>query len=195
MDFLQSLRKGSLLLHVCCAPCSGPIIETILNEGFLPTIFFYNPNVHPKEEYEFRKASVVAYAKKKRILMVDADYDDKNWFDCIKGLENEPERGRRCSICFDIRLNRTAQYAHENGFKRFATTNSIARWKNLEQVNRSGIMAASRYPNITFMAVNWRKNGADKRISIIAKREGFYKQEYCGCVFSLQARNEQRKIV
>ncbi len=181
------------LLHVCCAPCSGPVIEKMLIKGARPTILFYNPNIHPVEEYEYRKVSVINYAKKVGLNFIDLDYDTEVWFERVKGLENEPERGRRCSICFDIRLERTALYAQENGFQYFATSNGIANQKDMDQVNQSGLLAASRYPGVYFMPIDWREEGGIQRISVIAKKERFYKQEYCGCVFSLRSRNEQRR--
>lgn len=182
------------LLHTCCAPCSGPIIEQLLRGGFSPTIFFYNPNIFPRQEYELRKASVVAFARKLKLVCIDADYDTEKWLDRIKGYEKEQEKGQRCSICFDLRLERTARFAHDNGYTRFATTNGIARWKDLEQVDASGIRAALPYPRLSYMAINWRKKGGITRLAQIAAREGFYKQEYCGCRFSLLSRNEERKI-
>jgi predicted adenine nucleotide alpha hydrolase (AANH) superfamily ATPase len=187
-------KTTSPLLHVCCAPCSGPIIEKMLADGFTPTIFFYNPNIHPREEYEKRKASVTAFVLKKGLRLIDCDYDPDRWMARVKGLEAEPERGKRCSVCFDIRLERSALYASEHEFTHFATTNGIARWKDIEQVNQSGLKAASHYPGLTFMAINWRKDGASARISAIAKQEKFYQQAYCGCRFSLRKVNENRKV-
>ncbi|MFV0337970.1 MAG: epoxyqueuosine reductase QueH, partial [Chthoniobacterales bacterium] len=105
-----------LLLHSCCAPCAGEVIEAIAASGIDLTIFFYNPNIHPRKEYELRKSENIRYAEQNGLPFVDADYDTDNWFERIKGLEWEPERGRRCSACFDMRFERTALYAHENNF-------------------------------------------------------------------------------
>ena len=108
-----------LLLHSCCAPCSGDIMERLLQSGIDYTIFFYNPNIAPVQEYEYRKESVISFAKKKGIPFFDADYEHDVWLKRIRGLENEPERGMRCSLCFDMRLERSALYAFENNFPVF----------------------------------------------------------------------------
>jgi epoxyqueuosine reductase len=182
----------SLLLHVCCAPCSCAIIDVSLKEGFSPTLFFYNPNIHPRHEYDLRKASVMAYAAKLRLPVVEADYDLELWEDWIKGLENEPERGKRCSKCFDMRLERTALYAYEHGFEVFATTNSFSRWKDRSQVDQSGLKAVSRYLGIRYWDRNWRLGNAQNLASIITEQENFYRQTYCGCRFSLNNRQTRK---
>ena len=105
-----------LLLHSCCAPCSGEVMEAISASGIEYTIFFYNPNIHPKKEYEIRKNENIRFAEKLGIPIVDADYDVDNWYERAKGMEYEPERGKRCTMCFDMRFERTALYAYEHGF-------------------------------------------------------------------------------
>lgn len=186
-------NEKKVLLHSCCAPCSGELMEKILNAGIELTIFFYNPNIHPKQEYEIRKNENIRFAQKMGISFVDADYDVKNWFARAKGMEYEPERGIRCSMCFDMRFERTALYAFENGFKVITSSLGISRWKDMDQINRSGIKAASHYPSITYWTYNWRKQGGSSRMYEIAKRENFYKQEYCGCVYSLRDTNLWRQ--
>ena len=114
-----------LLLHSCCAPCSAEPMEAILASGIDFTIFFYNPNIHPQREYELRKDENIRFAEKHGIPFVDADYDTDNWFARAKGLENEPERGARCTACFDMRFERTALYAHENGFSVFSSASNM----------------------------------------------------------------------
>jgi hypothetical protein len=184
-------RSEKLLLHVCCAPCSGGIIERLRGEGRYLTVFFYNPNIYPIEEYEKRKAEVVRFCEKLGVSIVDGDYDPENWFKRIKGFECEPERGKRCAACFSIRLERTALYAHEHGFPVFATSLGISRWKNLEQVNACGHAAASHYSDVSFWDCNWRKGGGNDQGREVTKREGFYQQNYCGCVFSKEARDKK----
>ena len=175
---------NSLLLHVCCAPCSGGIIETLLEEGASPVLYFYNPNIHPLDEYERRKQAVKHFAARKGIAWVDADYDPDQLFIRAKGLENEPERGLRCQACFDMRLERAARYAHDHGFEVLATTNGIARWKDAAQVRRAGIRAVAPYPGLKFLDRDWRKNGGMERMRLVTVTEGFYQQKYCGCVYS-----------
>ena len=185
--------ESSLLLHSCCAPCAGEVMEAVAASDIDTTVYFYNPNIHPIEEYELRKEENKRYCEALNFKFIDADYDKDNWFDRIKGLEDEPERGERCTKCFDMRFERSALFAHENNFSLFATTLGISRWKDLDQVNHSGIKAANRYDNLIFWDFNWRKQGGSSRMIEISKREKFYQQEYCGCVYSLRDTNKWRK--
>jgi len=172
---------GRVLLHSCCAPCCGEIIEAILASGITLTVFFYNPNIQPHEEYDRRKAEVIRQARQSGIAFVDADYDPDIWQARTRGLEQEPERGRRCTACFDLRLERTALYAHEHGFAVFTSSLGISRWKNMAQVNACGHRAAARHLGLTYWDYNWRKGGGASRMVEIARRDGFYQQDYCGC--------------
>ena len=182
-----------VLLHSCCAPCSGELMEAMQASGLQITVYFYNPNIHPREEYDLRKKENILFAKKMNIPFIDADYDSDKWFERVKGLEWEPERGARCTKCFDMRFERTALFAHENGFNLFTSCLGISRWKNMEQVNGCGHRAAARYDNITYWDYNWRKQGGANRMIEISKREEFYQQEYCGCIFSLRDSNKHRR--
>lgn len=181
-----------VLLHSCCAPCAGELMEYMLESGINLTIFFYNPNIHPKREYEIRKQENIRYAEQMGINFVDADYDVQNWFHRAKGMEHEPERGIRCTMCFDMRFERTALYAYEHGFKVFTSSLGISRWKNMDQINDCGLRAASHYQGTIYWTYNWRKNGGSARMYDIAKREEFYAQQYCGCIYSLRDSNEWR---
>ncbi len=185
--------ETNLLLHSCCAPCAGEIMEAVAASDIDTTVYFYNPNIHPIEEYELRKEENKRYCEALNFKFIDADYDKDNWFDRVKGLEDEPERGERCTKCFDMRFERSALFAHENNFSLFATTLGISRWKDLDQVNNSGLRASKRYDNLTFWDFNWRKQGGSSRMIEISKREEFYQQEYCGCVYSLRDTNKWRK--
>lgn len=184
---------NKLLLHSCCAPCSGEVMEALLASNIDFSIFFYNPNIHPIQEYEIRKQENIAFAYKHHIPFIDADYDKDNWFARAKGMEHEPERGKRCSMCFDMRFERTALYAHEHGFPVISSSLGISRWKDMNQINDSGIRAAAHYPSLVYWTYNWRKQGGAARMYEIAKRENFYQQEYCGCVYSLRDTNAWRK--
>jgi predicted adenine nucleotide alpha hydrolase (AANH) superfamily ATPase len=185
-------QEGKVLLHSCCAPCSGEVMEAIAAAGIEFSIYFYNPNIHPKEEYELRKLENIRFADKHGIQFVDADYDKDNWFQRVKGMEWEPERGIRCTACFDMRFERTALYAHEHGFPNITSCLGISRWKNLTQINDCGVRAAGRYPGMLYWEVNWRKNGGAARMLEISKQEKFYQQEYCGCIYSLRDTNRWR---
>ncbi|MDE2214458.1 MAG: epoxyqueuosine reductase QueH [Candidatus Omnitrophica bacterium] len=181
-----------LLLHSCCAPCSAELMEALLESKIDFTIFFYNPNIHPRQEYEIRKNENIKFARKMNIPFVDADYDTSNWFARVKGLEFEPEKGARCSACFNMRFERTALYAHEHGFRTIVSSLGISRWKDMDQVNECGAKAAARYEGMTYWTHNWRKKGGSARMYEISKREEFYQQEYCGCVYSLRDTNMYR---
>lgn len=185
-------KVSRILLHSCCAPCEGEVLETLLESSIQPTVFFYNPNIHPKREYELRKDEDKKFCEKIGVEHVDVDYDVRNWFERVKGLEWEPERGARCTVCFDMRFERTALYAHEHDFLVFSSSLGISRWKNMEQINGCGERAAARYDDLTYWNYNWRKAGGSQRMIEISKREGFYQQEYCGCVFSLRDTNKWR---
>ncbi|MFT3804761.1 MAG: epoxyqueuosine reductase QueH [Burkholderiaceae bacterium] len=184
--------QRKVLLHSCCAPCSGEVMEAMVASDIDFTIFFYNPNIHPLKEYELRKQENIRFAEKFGVPFVDADYDRDNWFARAKGMENEPERGIRCTMCFDMRFERTALYAHEHGFPVMTSSLGISRWKNMQQINDCGIRAASHYPELAYWDYNWRKGGGSARMIEISKREQFYQQEYCGCIYSLRDTNRHR---
>jgi predicted adenine nucleotide alpha hydrolase (AANH) superfamily ATPase len=189
MNLTPPNGERKVLLHSCCAPCAGEIMEAMAASGIDLTIFFYNPNIHPKHEYEIRKKENIRFAEKMNIPFIDADYDRNNWFARVKGLEWEPEKGKRCTMCFDMRFERAALFAREHGYPVITSSLGLSRWKDMNQINQSGIRAASRYPGMVYWTYNWRKNGGSQRMYDIAKREEFYKQEYCGCVYSLRDTN------
>lgn len=203
-----------LLLHTCCAPCSGAIIETLLKESVRPTIYYCNPNIYPYEEYLKRKDECSRYAAECGLDMVDADYNHETWLQCVHGLEDEPERGLRCSACFRHRLLSSAQYALAHGFDTLATTLASSRWKDLSQVNAAGDWAVaqaneaaaavqaldevrSQLPEASASAPrdwrplvwwdrDWRKGGLQERRSQLIREKGFYNQLWCGCEFSIR---------
>jgi len=167
-------------------------MEAIQASGMEYAIYFYNPNIHPRDEYELRKAENIRFAEKHGVPFVDADYDTENWFARVKGLEWEPERGARCTMCFDMRFERTALYAHEHGFPVITSCLGISRWKDMEQINGCGERAVARYPGMHYWTFNWRKKGGSSRMLEISKDEQFYMQEYCGCIYSLRDTNKWR---
>jgi len=179
--------ETEILLHACCAPCSSAIVECLVENGVRPTLFYYNPNIFPDEEYQRRKAESMRHAQVLGLDFVDADYNHSKWLDAVRGLEYEPERGGRCLVCFKERLSATALYAHEHGFRVFATTLATSRWKSLEQISEAGEYAASLFTDVRFWAQNWRKGGLSERRNELVRVYGFYNQNYCGCEFSLNA--------
>ena len=183
-----------VLLHACCAPCSSAIVEWLLNHGVRPIIFYFNPNIWPREEYEIRKNESKRHAERLGIQWIDGDYDHASWCQHMKGLEQEPERGSRCQECFVHRLTVTARKAQELGIRYFATTLASSRWKSLEQIERAGHIAEQKvngqwpmFNEVSFWAQNWRKDGLQERRNQLLKEHQFYNQQYCGCEFS--ARN------
>ena len=130
-----------VLLHACCAPCSSAIVEWLVQHDVRPTIYYYNPNIWPLEEYEIRKQESKRHAESLGLEWIDGDYDHDAWLEGVCGLEGEPERGRRCEQCFVMRLTATARKAAELGIPYFATTLASSRWKSLDQINRAGLMA------------------------------------------------------
>ena len=184
--------KNRLLLHSCCAPCSGDIILRLIESSIKFQIFFYNPNIHPKKEYLLRKEENINFAKKYNIPFIDAEYDTKNWFKITEGMEWEPERGLRCDSCFDMRFIKTAEYAYKYGFDLISSTLGISRWKDIDQINRAGTKSTSPFSNIDYWSINWRKQGGSQEMLNVSKNERFYMQEYCGCVYSLRDTNNWR---
>lgn len=194
-----------VLLHACCAPCSSAIVEWLLAHQIEPVIYYYNPNIYPREEYEIRKNESKRHAESLHIQWIDEDAFGKGklfeletyelrheaWRRAVCGLEHEPERGRRCEVCFYHRLLATARKAQETGIPFFATTLASSRWKNLDQVNATGERAAAMVDGVQFWAQNWRKDGLQDRRNALLKEYNFYNQLYCGCEFSRSARSSQ----
>jgi len=183
-----------VLLHACCAPCSSAIVEWMLAHGVRPTIFYYNPNIFPREEYEIRKNESKRHAESLGLTWIDGDYDHETWRQDVCGLEGEPERGRRCQQCFILRLTAAARKAKELGLPYFTTTLASSRWKSLDQINRAGEIAEGIIREGTnlsplYWSQNWRKGGLYERRNQLLKEYGFYNQQYCGCEFSLRPKS------
>ena len=177
-----------VLLHCCCAPCSGAIVECLVASGIRPCIFFSNSNIFPRDEYELRKREIIRYAAQFGLEVVDDDYDHAAWNGCIKGRENDPERGPRCLECFKFRLLRAARYASAHGFTCVTTTLASSRWKDLEQVDEAGKWACAQVDGVTWWGRNWRKGGLQPRRGEIIREQGFYNQTFCGCEWSRRVR-------
>ena len=176
-----------VLLHCCCAPCSGAIVECMAANGIEPVIFFSNSNIVPLQEYEKRRAEVLRYAAEFSFGVVDDEYDHPSWLCAVKGLENEPERGARCLECFKFRLLRAAKDAAAHGLAVLATTLASSRWKDLAQVDEAGKWACGQVQGVAWWGQNWRKGGLQPRRSEIIREQVFYNQDYCGCEFSYRS--------
>lgn len=183
--------KKRLLLHVCCAPCSTIAIER-LKTNYDLTGYFVNPNIHPYEEYRNRREETKKYFTRMGLeLLLPSKYDADYWFMETKGLEDEVEGGKRCPICFNIRLQKTAELAKELGFDFFATTLTVSPQKNAESINELGATIAQK-ENIPYLATDFKKQDGFKQSVELSKKHGLYRQDYCGCVFSRAAAAKRR---
>ena len=187
---IASLPKGTpLLLHGCCAPCSTACLER-LHEFFSVSVFYYNPNIDQREEYEKRKAEQIRLLQETGwAQIVDCDHDAEAFISMSKGLENEPERGARCYRCYALRLEETAKKAKELHIEYFATTLTLSPLKNVEWLNEIGQKVADRY-GITYLYSDFKKQGGYLRSLELSKEYGLYRQDFCGCSFSKRKSND-----
>ncbi|MBU4332206.1 epoxyqueuosine reductase QueH [Patescibacteria group bacterium] len=191
-----------MLLHTCCATCLAGVIEQLKNTHEV-ACYFYNPNIHPMEEYKRRLADVKKYCKKLGIPMIEGEYDKERWFKITKGLETEPEGGQRCIKCYTMRLEETARFACEvrsrdlthpekgrqgpltlpSGYDIFGTTLTTSPHKKAEIINPIGVKLVKKY-GIKFLEADFKKRDGFKCACETADRQGFYRQNYCGCIYS-----------
>lgn len=169
-----------ILLLSCCAPCSCAVIKTMAESGKIFAVVFYNPNIRPYAEYEKRRDENKRVCKQYGVDFIELEYDNERWCELTKGLENEPERGRRCSVCFYMRLKRVMEYAKENGFTSVASVLGVSRYKNLQQVNEAAYKAAKDI-DFTYTEIEGRKNGMQDLRQQLIKDLNLYNQNYCGC--------------
>lgn len=172
-----------ILLHTCCAPCSIAVIDE-LRPKFEVSVFFYNPNIFPKEEYLKRKSEVIKVCQEWGVAMIDWDYEQEKWNKEVAGLEGESECGARCQKCFALRINVAAEYARQYGFKNFSTTLTSGRNKSAVVIFPIAENAAKKF-NVKFYAEDWKKNGRQEKARQMIEDRGIYRQNYCGCVYSL----------
>ena len=175
--------KPKLLLHSCCAPCSSYVI-TYLYDYFDITILYYNPNIYPYEEYKKRKDEQIRLISNfKGVKIIDCDYDNDIYNEVIKGLENEPERGSRCTKCFYLRLDKTGEIAKKNNFEYFVTTLTVSPYKNAKLLNEIGEDISKKY-DIKWLYSDFKKNDGYKKSIELSKKYDLYRQDYCGCIYS-----------
>lgn len=172
-----------ILVHTCCAPCATYSFEKLLADGLNPVGFFYNPNIHPEEEYKRRLDEFIKFAKLKNYPFLIDECDSQVWFEAIKGFEEEKEGGKRCEICFRLRLEKTVICAKENNFVGFTTVLTISPHKNSAVINQIGRELSEKH-NIPFLEENFKKNDGFKKSLEFSKQYNLYRQQYCGCVFS-----------
>lgn len=175
-----------LLIHSCCAPCSSYVLE-YLSEYFDITIYYYNPNIYPENEYKRRvmeqEKLIQAMPLKNPVLFIKGEYEPAKYYDMIKGHEKDFEGGDRCEICYRMRLEDAARVAHEGGYEFFTTTLTISPHKNSSKLNKIGEEMASIY-GVLFLPSDFKKRNGYKRSIELSKEYGLYRQDYCGCVFS-----------
>lgn len=182
-------EKKTLLLHACCAPCSSEVLE-VLDKYFDITIMYYNPNIYPKEEYDLRFEQFKKLPNKFNI--VKADYNGEEYFSAIKGLEDLGEFSKRCYECFKLRLEYSCKYAKEKGFDFFSTTLSISPYKNSSWINEIGYALALKY-DMKYLYSDFKKQEGYKKSISLSKEYDLYRQEYCGCIYSLSEMKEKNK--
>ena len=173
----------NLLLHICCGPCATHVIETLSRE-FDVTGYYYNPNIYPEEEYGRRLEAAKTVAKKQNITLIEGDYDPLTFFNAVKGYEHEPENGARCKICYRLRLSGTAVYASDNSFGCIASTLTLGPQKKASIINPIGVEEAEKH-DIDFIEGDWKKKDGFRKSCIISGEYGIYRQNYCGCKFSM----------
>ena len=180
-------KTPRLLLHACCAPCSSYCLE-YLSQYFSITVLFYNPNLYPENEYfkraEEEKRLIESLPAKNKISLEICDFDPDEFYNAVRGFENSPEGGERCRKCFELRLNKAAKFAKENNFDYFTTTLSISPLKNADILNEVGEEAGRRF-SVSHLPSNFKKKGGYARSIVLSGEYSLYRQNYCGCVFSL----------
>ncbi|MBR2068408.1 MAG: epoxyqueuosine reductase QueH [Candidatus Gastranaerophilales bacterium] len=174
-----------IVLHACCAPCASYPIIKLQNDGYRPVVFFYNPNIYPFEEYKIRRDELKKYCEKLNIEFFEEKYNEDIFKEAVYGFENEPEKGRRCSVCFLLRLLKTAEFARDNKINYFTTTLSVSPHKVSEEIFKQGQIAASK-TGVEFLEYNFKKQNGFKISREIARENNMYAQKYCGCKYSMR---------
>ena len=186
-----------LLLHSCCAPCSSYCISC-LAEHFHVTVFYYNPNIYPPEEYTMRvqeqERFIQEFPTRYPVQFVEGSYDSNRFYEMAKGMENLPEGGERCFACYRLRLSETAAYAKEHGYDFFTTTLSISPLKNADKLNEIGAMLEKEY-NVRYLFSDFKKKNGYKRSIELSAEYGLYRQDYCGCIYSKVEREKQKAVL
>ena len=176
-------KESSILLHSCCAPCSSTCLER-LKDKFKITVLYYNPNIDEEEEYEKRKAEQIRFLKETGWAdFLDCDHEAEKFAEMSRGLEEEPERGKRCYLCYALRLEKTALVAKENGYSYFATTLTLSPHKNAEWLNEIGEKLAGRY-EVNYLYTDFKKKGGYYRSTELSNEYNLYRQDFCGCKYS-----------
>lgn len=200
MDCLIEKQKSegivpTLFLHSCCAPCSSYVLE-YLSEYFRITVYYYNPNIYPPREYGERTSEVERLIgelpAKYPISFAAGEYRPELFYEAVKGHEQDPEGGERCGICFELRLREAARLAKEGGYDYFATTLTISPMKDAKRLNQIGEELGKAY-GVKYLSSDFKKKNGYKRSTELSREYGLYRQDYCGCVFSMRERQAQKE--
>ncbi|MCL1851426.1 MAG: epoxyqueuosine reductase QueH [Peptococcaceae bacterium] len=181
---VETSSHAEIVLHSCCAPCSGPAIPRVQSLGHV-TVFFSNSNIYPVAEYVRRRDELASYCARRGVLFVEDVYDPDGWMDAVKGLETEPEKGRRCAACFRYRLGRSAAWAKANGRDLYTTTLTLSPHKDSALLLTLGNEIAAEV-GLGFGEIDFKKQDGFRKSLVISREEGFYRQNYCGCRFSMR---------
>ncbi|NLH23124.1 MAG: epoxyqueuosine reductase QueH [Bacteroidales bacterium] len=183
----MKINDKKLLLHACCGPCSTTALER-LSEDYCVTVFYYNPNIAPHGEYNLRRDEAKRFSEQAyggKVLFVEGRYEPDVFLKAVKGFEKEPEGGFRCEICFRLRLEETARYAKDHGFSLFCTTLTVSPYKNALLINKTGEDLAVQYNGLTYLPSDFKKRNGFRRSIELSQSYNIYRQNYCGCIFSL----------
>jgi predicted adenine nucleotide alpha hydrolase (AANH) superfamily ATPase len=180
--YWRYVAKKRLLLHTCCAPCSTSVLER-LSDTYDITGYFYKPNLHPSEEHGMRLDEARDFYRRKGIPIIEEAYEEARWHELVKGHEDDPERGERCTICYRMRLEKTAEKARAMGFDLFGTVLTISPHKDAARVNRIGSEVGEK-AGVPFLVADFKKKDGYRRSVEISREEGLYRQDYCGCIYS-----------
>jgi len=179
---MKPKTKPKLLLHTCCAPCSAYVVQ-LLQEQFAVHSYFYDPNIHPKKEYEKRLGEMRRWCKDIKLPLTEAPYEIHKWFALTRGHEKDPERGDRCKICYRMRLEHAVMYAKQHKYQWFTTVLTISPHKDADAINAIGNELANKH-DIKFFEANFKKKDGFKKSVELSKKYNFYRQNWCGCIWS-----------
>jgi predicted adenine nucleotide alpha hydrolase (AANH) superfamily ATPase len=181
------MKRPKMLVHICCAPDALYVMD-LLRSDYDVSGFFYNPNIHPHKEYDLRLQETQKVADRLGFELIEGPYEDSRWHKITAKFKDEPEKGRRCDVCYALRLEKTAKKAEELGFGFFTTVMSLSPWKKADAMNKIGKMFGRRY-KIEFLAANFKKKDGFKKSVDLSKKSGLYRQDYCGCLYSIRGQD------
>lgn len=176
-------NEDKIILHACCAICSGYPVSYLKDAGYNVLVYFYNPNIYPELEYEKRLEAQKTLCRHFDVELIEGTYDTESFYSCAKGLENEPEKGKRCVECFKLRLENTARLCVEKGIQTFTTSIVISPHKNFQLLSGLGKEIAEKY-NLKYLDIDFKKKDGFLKTNKISRELSLYRQNYCGCKFS-----------